>query len=568
MKYSLLLSLFICISFISLSSIAQNIDAQQAYDSAQHLRSKAVKKWGKDHATKSDIADGIAILKSALEFLQNNHINELGEGNIYLAARKEDVSIDIAKAYAIDGQNDSSICYLEKMYEGGGVTNMYFQLIQQDSAFINLQSNPRFIKLGDKFKKQEDLYRGTAFKTPYKQELTDDEKIGGLTLLWSQAKYNFVYFDRLNIDWNQSYLDYLPRIRAARTTAEYYRVLQTFYAQLKDGHTNVYLPKELNSEFNARPPLRTELIQGKVFVKSVFSDSLRKEGIVPGMEILKIDSEPVLSYAEKYVAPYLSGSTRQDLDIREFSYFLLSGSAYKPVSLELKDRNGKVFTMLISKTGYRDIKAEAAIEYQTIGNVGYLTINNFEDWKIVKQFDSLFTSIIQTKGLIIDIRNNGGGNSGIGIQILRRITDIPFTTSPAKMLKYISRPGWEVYWYNDPSEIIEPDEKRYYSKPVVLLVGARTFSAAEDFAATFKFMKRGKMIGQLTGGSTGEPVGFDLPGGGSARVCGKRETYPDGKEFVGIGIIPDIIISPSAEDLQNATDSVKNKALELINSAN
>lgn len=208
--------------------MAQNIDAQQAYDSAQHLRSKAVKKWGSTGASKSDIAEGIAILKSALEFLQNKYVKELGEGNIYLAARKEDVSIDIAKAYAIGGQNDSAMRYLEKMFDGGGVTNSYFRLIQMDSSFMGLQSNPSFIKLANKFKIQEDFYRGTAFKTPYKQVLKDDEKIAGLTLLWSQAKYNFVYFDHVSFDWNQSYLDYLPKIRKTRTTR------YTGYQQYRD----------------------------------------------------------------------------------------------------------------------------------------------------------------------------------------------------------------------------------------------------------------------------------------------------------------------------------------------
>jgi carboxyl-terminal processing protease len=567
MKNNLPFSLFICFYFISLSSMAQHMNSQQAYDSAQHLRSRAIKKWGKDSATRSDITEGIHILDSTLAFLYSDHISELGKGNINLDAKKNDVFVDIAKAYAIEGENDSAIRYLEKMYDGG-IRSWGFPFILNDSALKNILSNPRFIALTRKLKSQGDLYSGAAFKIPYKPVLTDDEKIAGLSLLWSQAKYNFVYFDRLNIDWNQSYLDYLPKVREARSTAEYYKILQTFYAQLKDGHTNVYLPKELMNEYSSRPPMRTELIQGRVFIKVVFSDSLKKEGIVPGLEILKIDSLPVIAFAEKYVAPYQSSSTPQDMAIREYSYALLSGAADKSVSLELKDRNGKVFTKMISRSGYMDIKGAAAMEYKTIGNVGYLTINNFEDWKILKQFDSLFNSIVQTKGLIIDIRNNGGGNSGIGVEILRRLSNESLKPMYTKLLRYISDPGWEVSWYEEPSQTIKPYGKLYYSKPVILLVGARTFSAAEDFAAAFKYLKRGELIGQLTGGSTGQPVSFDLPGGGSARVCAKRETYPNGKEFVGIGIEPDIVIIPTIDDLENGTDSAKSKALALLNSPN
>jgi carboxyl-terminal processing protease len=132
------------------------------------------------------------------------------------------------------------------------------------------------------------------------------------------------------------------------------------------------------------------------------------------------------------------------------------------------------------------------------------------------------------------------------------------------MLKYISRPGWEVNWYKNSQDDINPDGNPFYSKPIVLLVGARTFSAAEDYAAAFKFMNRGKLIGQPTGGSTGQPISFDLPGGGTARICAKRDFYPDGKEFVGIGIIPDIPITPSIKDFENGNDTVRNKALQLL----
>jgi carboxyl-terminal processing protease len=72
------------------------------------------------------------------------------------------------------------------------------------------------------------------------------------------------------------------------------------------------------------------------------------------------------------------------------------------------------------------------------------------------------------------------------------------------------------------------------------------------------------MIGQATGGSTGQPVSFDLPGGGKARVCGKNDMYPDGKEFVGIGIMPDVPVERKAADLHKGKDAVLLKALETF----
>lgn len=146
--------------------------------------------------------------------------------------------------------------------------------------------------------------------------------------------------------------------------------------------------------------------------------------------------------------------------------------------------------------------------------------------------------------MIIDLRYNGGGEGSYAIEILRTLTNKNFDLSLGKTLRYESRTAG-TSWFEQSMGSVVPNKKKNYDKPVVLLIGPRTFSAAEDFAVTFDYMKRGKMIGQPTGGSTGQPLSFGLPGGGSARVCAKKDTYPDGKEFVGIGIIPDIIVDKS-----------------------
>ena len=72
--------------------------------------------------------------------------------------------------------------------------------------------------------------------------------------------------------------------------------------------------------------------------------------------------------------------------------------------------------------------------------------------------------------------------------------------------------------------------------PTVILIGYNTASAAEDFLIYTENQKHMIKIGEPTFGSTGQPMPYDLPDGGSARVCTKKDTYPSGKEFVGFGI--------------------------------
>ncbi|WP_428328994.1 S41 family peptidase [Mucilaginibacter sp.] len=561
-------SKFICLPIVmlvfSINAIAQKTyTGNEAADRVQAQRRIADDLIDKK-STPAQIEKAVMILKNAIAFLDSVPIKAMAPTNAYLYYRRSDANRDLASGYALLGQKDSALNALDRMYANGASSGV-IKFIENEPTLDTLHDEPRYKALIQKLKNNGALWQNTAFNTPYKTNLTDAEKVAGLSLLWSQAKYNFVNFDHANIDWNQTYLDYLPKVQNTRSTADYYKVLISFYALLKDGHTNVYVPDSLTSEFYSRPPFRTEMIEGRVFVNQVFSDSLYKSGIVPGLEVIKIDSVPVISYAEKNVKPYLSGSTPQDIEIREFSYALFSGPKNKPLSIEFKDSKGKTINRKISRTGYHDVKGLKTMEYQTIGNIGYLTINNFEDNKIVKQFDSLYSEIAKTKGLIIDIRYNGGGDGGIGFNILRRLTDKPFLSSEAKVLRNYSRPNAEPEWENYGTGQWSPNGKIFYNKPVIVLIGPRTFSAAEDFTVAFDYMKRGKLIGLPTGGSTGQPVPFNLPGGGSARVCGKRDTYPDGKEFVGVGIMPDVVVKKTVKDLLSGTDAAKQKALELLN---
>jgi carboxyl-terminal processing protease len=130
--------------------------------------------------------------------------------------------------------------------------------IEKDTAFDFIRQEDRYKELINANKGSLARWQGTAFKTPYRKDLPLNEKIAGLSLLWSMAKYNFVHFDHANIDWDKEYLDYLNLVSQTKSTAEYYKLLTRFYTSLKDGHTNVYFPEELADSFYSRPPFCTE----------------------------------------------------------------------------------------------------------------------------------------------------------------------------------------------------------------------------------------------------------------------------------------------------------------------
>jgi C-terminal processing protease CtpA/Prc len=409
--------------------------------------------------------------------------------------------------------------------------------------------------------------------TPYKPTLTEDEKVAGLSKFWSEARFNFPFFSRLpDLNWDREYMDYLPQVRAAPTTADYYRVMMRFAATLHDGHTSVSPPDKLYNTLSAQPAFDAQLIEEKVLVTGVYDPALSAQGIRVGAEIVTIGGQPVREYAETSVAPYVSSSTKQLLDWDVYTVMLLNGPQEVPINLTVREANGEIISATVhryceptSKCTWLENKP---VQFKMLpGNIAYLVVNEFMDDTGPKAMVEHFAAISQAKALIVDVRMNGGGSSSNGYAILSMLSDRPFQGSRDKMLNYKptyralgATPGW---WKLQPDNLT-PDPAHYFSKPVIVLIGPETGSAAEDFAVAFDSMHRGTLVGEPTGGSTGQPLVFHLPGGGSARICTKDDAYPDGRAIEGVGVLPQVRISPTVSDIRQGKDAALERATEIL----
>ncbi len=84
---------------------------------------------------------------------------------------------------------------------------------------------------------------------------------------------------------------------------------------------------------------------------------------------------------------------------------------------------------------------------------------------------------------------------------------------------------------------------------------------ASDFALRFKDGKRDLVLDEPNFGSTGQPYFLRLPEFGmSFRVSTKREYFPDGRQFEGVGVTPDVSIPLIRNELREGTDT----QLELV----
>jgi len=479
--------------------------------------------------------------------------------------------VNAACALALSGQGDAAMAQLRAAIDRG-----FFDTneLQRDPDLESLRTRPDWNSLLQKAteaKRLEDKrWNDKAFATSYRPTLSETEKQAGLALIWAEARYGFANFDLApdESDWNARYIEFIPRVAAAKTTIDYYRQLQAFISGLHDGHSSVSFPPEVRNGLYGRPAMRTERVGDDVVVTQVIDPSLP---VHVGDVIRSIDGRPVDDYAESRVAPYVSYSTPQDRAVRVYDYDLLYGPTAQTVTLELAGADGSARTVTVPRKGtegsHRTPTPPFELRWEP-HDIAYVRLNSFGSMDAANLWHENYDTIRQrARGIVFDLRANGGGNTGVGYAILADLIDHASQTSSSELTVYRSTlRAWGFGQRRDSPQIssVAPASRPHFDGPVALLIGPHTYSAAEDFVVAFDMAGRGALIGAATGGSTGQPLSFPLPGGGSARVCTKRDRYADGREFVGVGVQPDIEVEPTLASIRSGKDPILERALAWI----
>ncbi len=417
-------------------------------------------------------------------------------------------------------------------------------------------------------------------------DLSNAEKLYGLSLLWQEANYNFAFFDQVpDLDWDSAYQAYIPRVLATESTYDYYQELKRFVALLEDGHTSVWLSGQ-PGRYESYPWVVTENVQGRVLISNV-GRSLEDE--LPIHSVIEtIDGEPAAEHALEERLPYTFSSTDYDRTDRVIAA-ALNGPPDRAVRIGYVTPGGEKRELTLNRDRRtrddewvlptRSTRPRFELRWLE-GGIAYVALNTFNDAGVADDFEAALPELYGAKALVVDIRKNGGGNSSNGYRIAAYLTDDTLETSAWKTREHIAAyKAWGRFneRYKDYVEMnawfdggthgeVAPAEGRRLIVPTVVLQEHATFSAAEDFLIAIEKIPQITTIGRRSGGSTGQPLSLELPGGGRANICTKRDTYPDGRDFVGIGIAPDIFVEATVADIQQGRDPALDRALELLRS--
>jgi C-terminal processing protease CtpA/Prc len=192
------------------------------------------------------------------------------------------------------------------------------------------------------------------------------------------------------------------------------------------------------------------------------------------------------------------------------------------------------------------------------GNIGYLEFFNFADEELGADTVAAAMNFVNgTDALIIDMRNNGGGNPAM----VALVCSYLFGPEPVHLNDLYWREGnrTDEFWTKK-----EVSGKRYVNKDVYVLTSKRTFSGAEEFTYNLKNLKRATIIGETTGGGAHPGGGFRISEHFGMFVPTGRAISPITKtNWEGTGVTPDVAV-PADQALLVARLMAMKKSLTTL----
>jgi carboxyl-terminal processing protease len=219
--------------------------------------------------------------------------------------------------------------------------------------------------------------------------------------------------------------------------------------------------------------------------------------------------------------------------------------------------------------------------------IGYLRIDRFDDGA-APLADQAMTELKDTNGLIIDIRANSGGNaSALRLQsyfgsgaapsfalfarpylaalgrpitradVLGAAKTVGAYTDEAIFAAVTSNKGAATFWSEDVGD-------KRYTRPVIVLTGEDTGSAAEGFAWSMRPLPQVKFVGRTTAGALLSADRFPLPGGWTLTVPVQGVWGADGVDYRDRALTPDVTVNWTRGDMCTGQDPDIAAALKLL----
>lgn len=200
----------------------------------------------------------------------------------------------------------------------------------------------------------------------------------------------------------------------------------------------------------------------------------------------------------------------------------------------------------------KDYNQSSGLTYQILeNNIGYIYCSSFSNGIGDGNLDQTLNRLAICDGLIIDVRNNGGGNLTTAQKLAARFTN------QKTLVGYMThKTGKGHSDFSNPYPVyIEPSNGIRWQKRAVVLTNRRSFSATNDFVNSMKQFPLITIVGDKTGGGSGLPFTSEIPCGWSIRFSASPMLDPQMNQ-IEFGINPDVKVDMTSEDMQKGKDTM------------
>ena len=344
-------------------------------------------------------------------------------------------------------------------------------------------------------------------------------------------KYSHLENKKINID--SLYQVFKSKVSKVESKETYFKCLLNYFSELRNSHTTIYL-----ADYGLKASVR--MIENRLFIEKVNENVFTNIGIKEKNEIIEIDGMPTIDWLESQ-RKFVSASTTAH-DINNALWLVFNGKFKVTRHYSIKTVNGvkEVTVNIKNPVGYSLLFPRD--EVKSFGeslneSSGYISIKSMTG-NVVNEFKEAYTSLLDKPNLIIDLRDNTGGSSGLSEQIARFLLR-------NSQKACVSRKKIKPY-------------SNSYKGNLYVLVGVKTASAAESFAIDLLESENVVLIGSRTAGDTGNgPSNFKTDYGISFRIpIRKPQVSIKNFPMEGIGIPPHHKVIQTVEDYKNGVDTV------------
>lgn len=196
---------------------------------------------------------------------------------------------------------------------------------------------------------------------------------------------------------------------------------------------------------------------------------------------------------------------------------------------------------------------------RTSDGIGYLLIGAWNQDVDPERVGGAIVELADTNAMVLDVRPNAGGDE----QLAQKVAAWFVAGTKVYARNRYRGGGKDGFGEAMDRTLTGNGDDRRYDRPIAVLTSRYVMSSNESFVLMCKQAKDCVVVGQPTFGSSGNPKPFDLGNGVTALIPSWQDLLPDGSPFEGKGIVPDVSVSCTAQDLETH-DPILEKALELL----